>query len=67
MNKKTNRILEILWMVVTLLSLGATIHRIINAGLRESALFLLITFIASAMYMVRRGLRKRSQSDSTDA
>ncbi len=62
MNKRTNRILEILWLIVAFLGLGAAIHKTVNVGLKESALFLLITFIAAAMFMIRRGMRKKSQS-----
>ena len=59
--------LEILWLTVAILSLGAVIHKSIYTGFRESAIFLLITFIAATMYMLRRNMRKKSQSRKEDA
>ena len=67
MNRRTHRILEILWLVVALLSLGAAIHKSISTSFRESAILLLITFVAAAMYMLRRNLRKKSEIRKGDA
>ena len=61
MNKRANRILEIIWLIVALLGLGAAIHKNIHNGFRESLLFFLITLIAAAMFLMRRKLRKRSE------
>jgi hypothetical protein len=62
MNRRTHRILEILWLVVAILGLGAAVHKTVTTGLRESAVFYLISFIAAAMFMIRRGMRKRTRS-----
>ncbi len=60
--KRINRILEWIWLVVGLLSLGAAIHKSIHTGIRESIGFYLITLIAAVMYMIRRNLRRRANS-----
>jgi hypothetical protein len=63
MNRRTNRILEIFWMLTAILSLGAAIHRSLFTGFRESLLFFLITIIATAMFMLRRSMRKKGYSE----
>jgi hypothetical protein len=63
MNKRINRILEIVWLVLALLGLGAAIHKSVTMGVRESSLFFLITLVAAAMYMMRRNLRLRNPSE----
>jgi pilus assembly protein TadC len=67
MNRRIHRILEVLWLGVALLSMGAAIHKSISAGFRDSVIFFLITFIAAVMYMLRRNLRKKSESPTEDA
>ncbi|UCG28916.1 MAG: hypothetical protein JSV24_06020 [Bacteroidales bacterium] len=57
-NIKTNRILEITWLVVAILSLLAGTHKTVREGFGESYLFFIIACIAVLMYFLRRYLRK---------
>ena len=54
---------EVFWLITAVLGLGAAIHKSIFAGIRESALFILITIIAFVMFMIRRSIRKREKSE----
>jgi hypothetical protein len=57
-----NRILEIIWLIVAMLSIVAGIHKTyVDSGFRESYLFFIITFIAVLMYLFRRKLRKKER------
>jgi hypothetical protein len=60
MNKKAQHILEIAWLIVALLSLGAGIHQTFHEGLMRSWLFLLIALLGFSMFFIRRNLRKRT-------
>jgi TM2 domain-containing membrane protein YozV len=60
MNNKVLHILEIFWLIVAVLSLGAGIHQTFNEGIRRSWLFLLIALIGFIMFLLRRNLRKRT-------
>jgi len=59
MNKRTAHILEIFWLIIAILSLGAGIHQTITEGLGESWLFFLITVVGFLMFFLRRNLRKK--------
>jgi len=59
MNKRTNHILEIVWLIVAILSLFAGIHQTFTQGFSESWLFLLIAVIGFLMFSFRRNLRKK--------
>jgi len=59
MNKRTNHILEIFWLIVAILSLFAGIHQTVTQGFGESWLFFLITLVGFMMFFLRRNLRKK--------
>ncbi|RLD64086.1 MAG: hypothetical protein DRJ01_01900 [Bacteroidetes bacterium] len=58
MKKHFAYILQILWLVVSILSLFAGIHKTIQLSFKESYLFFIFTLIALLMYFYRRNLRK---------
>ena len=53
--------LEIFWLIVAILSLGAGIHQTYNEGIRRSWVFLLIAVLGFSMYSLRRFLRKNEE------
>jgi len=59
MNKRVFFILEIFWLIVGILGLGAGIYETILNGLKESWMFFLISAIGFGMYFMRRNLRKK--------
>lgn len=63
MKKKINfaLILEVIWFITFLLSLGAAIHQTFNEGFGRSILFYIVTLVALAMYFMRRHLRKSAK------
>jgi hypothetical protein len=59
MNKRTNHILEIFWLIVAILSLIAGIHQTFTEGFGKSWLFFLIAVVGFLMFYLRRNLRKK--------
>jgi len=59
MNSRIFYILEIFWLVITILALIAGIHQTYMESLRESWLFFLIALTGFTMYYMRRTLRKK--------
>jgi len=64
MSKKAAHILEIFWLIIAILSLGAGIHQTYYEGISRSWLFLIITLLALGMYYLRRNLRKKTEDES---
>lgn len=58
MKKRFSYILEISWLIVSLLSLFASIHKTYYLGFKNSYIFYIFTIIALFMYFYRRNLRK---------
>ena len=61
MNRKTVHILEILWLITGILSLGAGMHQTFREGIARSWVFLVMALLAFAMYSLRRNYRKRME------
>jgi len=63
-NFNRNRILEIVWLIVAVLSIAAGIHKTyIEGGFRESYLFFIIAFISFLMFFFRRSMRKKDDAN----
>jgi hypothetical protein len=62
MNRTIAFILEIFWLIVGVLALGAGIHQTFRQGLKESWLFFLISAIGFGMFFMRRNIRKKSSA-----
>jgi len=58
MKQKLPFILEIIWLVVMVVSLGTAIHKTIDFGVIESIMLYVIAGIAGLMYVWRRYIRK---------
>ena len=58
--QKMNRFLELFWLVITILTIGLTIYFYATEGANPATnWYFLFPCLAAAMYLVRRGLRKR--------
>ena len=64
MNNKVARIFEILWLVVALMCVSAAIHQTIFEGISKSYVFFIFSFIAFAMYFLRKQIRKSKKDNS---
>ncbi len=53
----SRKILEILWLILAVLSLGAAIYQTCSDGFRESYRFFLIFLLAILVYAFRRHQR----------
>jgi hypothetical protein len=62
MNLQYARISELLWLVITGLSLIYAFYVMYTEGWQEWP-YLIITFLASLMYFFRRMMRKRFEKD----
>lgn len=61
--RKTFRILEILWLVIGAVGIASFVYTII-AGQRDQAIyFLVFTIVAGVMFAVRRLQRKRAEEN----
>lgn len=58
MNKRPAKILEFAWLVVALLGAGASVHSTLTAGIRNSIILYIITFVGLLMYLLRRQFRQ---------
>ncbi len=61
MKPKQSKAREILWLVVSAMSLSSAVHKTIYVSLKDSWYFYLFTIIAFAMYLIRRNLRKKEE------
>ncbi|MFA9372186.1 MAG: hypothetical protein ACERIH_10795 [Labilibaculum antarcticum] len=63
MKQKLPFILEIIWLVVMVVGLGAAIHKTIDFGFAESIMLYVIAGIAGLMYIWRRYMRKSHEKN----
>lgn len=64
MNKGPAKILEIAWLLVTILGASASVHSTINTGVCKSIILYVITFVGLLMYLVRRQYRQNQEDNS---
>lgn len=60
--QKINKGLEYFWLVITVACAGFAAYVIYTDGYDESKWYLLFPLLALAMYIMRRGLRKRFEA-----
>lgn len=63
MKQKLPFILEIIWLIVMVVGLGAAIHKTIDFGFMESIMLYVIASIAGLMYVWRRYMRKLQEKN----
>jgi hypothetical protein len=61
--QKINRFLEYFWLFLTLAAAALAIYFIYEEGYEEAKWHLLFPLLAFAMYIMRRGLRKRFEAN----
>lgn len=66
MKQKLPFILEIIWLVVMVVGLGAAIHKTIDFGFTESIMLYVIAGIAGLMYVLRRYMRKLQEKNQVN-
>jgi|GEM_PF-2662256 hypothetical protein len=66
LNQKYTRAPEFLWISVALMSLAAAVHKTYYFGLQKSLYFYGFVFIASAMWLLRRLIRKNREKQGND-
>ncbi len=64
MKKHFSCFLEILWLIVSILSLFAGIHKTYYYNLKDSYIFYIFTLIGLFMYLYRRNLRKNKKDNT---
>jgi len=64
MKNKFSKILEVLWLIVSIMCLSAGIHQTINEGISKSYVFFIFSFIAFIMYSIRKQVRKTQKENS---
>ena len=60
--KKSNNlnfILEIFWLIISILTLVLAVINFVKFGISGSYVFLIMTLLAFLLYLARRGLRKK--------
>ena len=55
------RILEIAWLVITMLTVGIVVYQLFDEGPQAAIFWLIVSLIAFTMYMVRRRQRIRME------
>lgn len=60
--QKINKGLEYFWLAMTVVCTGIAAYVIYTQGYDESKWYLLFPLLALAMYVMRRGLRKRFEA-----
>lgn len=60
--QKINKGLEYFWLAMTVICAGIAAYVIYNDGYDEAKWYLLFPLLALAMYIMRRGLRKRFEA-----
>ena len=60
---KVPRILELVWLGMTIIGFGSFIYAMLAPRRDQAIYFIVFTFIAGIMYMVRKGQRKRVEAD----
>lgn len=60
--QKINKGLEYFWLVITVACTGMAIWFIANDGYDQAKWYLLFPLLSMAMYIMRRGLRKRFEA-----
>ena len=63
MKQKLPYILEIIWLIVMVVSLAASIHKTIDNSSSDSIMLYIIAGIAGLMYVWRRYLRKSQEKN----
>lgn len=63
MFEKYNRLSEIFWLIATAATLVMVIYLIVTEGFEKNKWYVLIPFLASAMYLMRRGVRKKFEKE----
>lgn len=63
--RKYNRIMEIFWLVVTVVTVFFSTYRVIKVGFSEGYVFLFMPVIAGILFGMRRRMRKKMDNHPT--
>lgn len=61
---KASRILEYIWIIISLLSLAIAVQNTINGNWENARMFYIFVPIALGMFFFRRNLRKKNNNKS---
>ena len=61
--KKMLRVLETVWLVIAFVGLGSFVYAMCMGHKDQGIYFIVFTFIAGVMYVVRKGQRKKAEAD----
>ena len=61
---KMFRILEIVWLIIGIVGAISSIYSLIRKDYTEATYFLIFTFIAGIMYVVRKRQRKKMSNNN---
>jgi len=66
MKNKLSKIVEIIWLITSLLCLFTAVHQTIYEGIAKSYLFFIFSLIAFAMYFLRKQLRESNRKSNSN-
>jgi len=66
MKNKVPRIIELTWLITSILCLLTAVHQTIYEGFQKSYLFYIFAIIAFLMYSFRKHIRKSNNTPSTN-
>ena len=58
-----NNILEIFWLIISIMTLATGVHATFTHGLRNSYMFFIMTILAFLLYLARRRLRIKNSKE----
>ncbi len=64
------RILEIAWLVITLITAGTAVYQLIEEGVQSALWMFIVSAVAFAMYLIRKkqriGIARQQQQQQQD-
>lgn len=63
--KRHNRIMEIFWLVVAVVTFFFSVYRVTKVGFGEGYVFLFMPVVAGVLFGMRRRIRKKMEEDLT--
>ena len=62
MKTKLSRIIEIIWIITSILCLFAAVHQTYYEGFTKSYILFIFSFVAFIMYLLRKQMRKSDKN-----
>ncbi|NOQ24050.1 MAG: hypothetical protein GQ564_01700 [Bacteroidales bacterium] len=66
MRTKLSRIVEIIWIITSILCLLAAVHQSYYEGFTKSYILFIFSFVAFIMYLLRKQMRKSDKNKTME-